>query len=204
MKSYPSITNTNFYKFVVQKYHTFYKIDGSNFRAEWSNKRGWYKFGTRTELIDANHPVFGEAVPVFYTQLSNDLEAVFAKLKIKNAVIFAEFAGYSSFAGNHVPGEEKNLYLFDVALDKKGIIGPERFLNYFGHCKITPYLGYYLWDDSFLDNVKNNTLTGHMLQEGVVGKIGDYHKLCMVKAKTNNWIERVKKNYKNYQLLIRS
>jgi hypothetical protein len=30
----------------------FDKLDGSNMRFEWSPKRGWYKFGSRGQLID--------------------------------------------------------------------------------------------------------------------------------------------------------
>jgi len=45
MKSYPSIPgkHTNGIPLTV-----FDKLDGSNIRAEWSKKRGFYKFGTRT------------------------------------------------------------------------------------------------------------------------------------------------------------
>ena len=43
----------------------FSKYDGSNLRFEWTPKRGWYKFGTRTQLVNASHPVFGPAVPMF-------------------------------------------------------------------------------------------------------------------------------------------
>lgn len=43
----------------------FHKYDGSNLRWEWSPKKGWHKFGTRTELFDWRHPMWGQAIPLF-------------------------------------------------------------------------------------------------------------------------------------------
>lgn len=48
MKAYPSIsTQVDF----SLPYWIFDKIDGSNLRAEFSSKRGFYKFGSRTQLL---------------------------------------------------------------------------------------------------------------------------------------------------------
>lgn len=48
MKTYPSIsTQVDF----SLSYCVFDKLDGSNLRAEWSPKRGFYKFGSRTQLL---------------------------------------------------------------------------------------------------------------------------------------------------------
>ena len=33
----------------------FGKYDGSNIRAEWSQKKGFYKFGTRKRLLDESY-----------------------------------------------------------------------------------------------------------------------------------------------------
>jgi hypothetical protein len=43
----------------------FNKLDGSNLRFEYSQKRGFYKFGTRKQIIDSNSIPFGFAVNLF-------------------------------------------------------------------------------------------------------------------------------------------
>ena len=51
MKQYPSISG----KLVNTKIYAFDKLDGSNIRGTWSKKRGFYKFGTRTQMLDENY-----------------------------------------------------------------------------------------------------------------------------------------------------
>ena len=43
----------------------FNKLDGSNIRAEWNKKRGFYKFGSRNVMIDESSEQFGLAVKIF-------------------------------------------------------------------------------------------------------------------------------------------
>ena len=50
---------------------TFVKYDGSNLRFEWNKKNGFHKFGTRRELFDHSHPIFGKLLPKKYVQLFN-------------------------------------------------------------------------------------------------------------------------------------
>lgn len=49
MKHYPTIPKTVIHDVDV---HVFDKLDGSNIRAEWNPKKGFYKFGSRKQLID--------------------------------------------------------------------------------------------------------------------------------------------------------
>lgn len=50
MIEYPSIQNSS--KAPRKNCVAFDKLDGSNFRAKWTAKRGFDTFGTRTQLID--------------------------------------------------------------------------------------------------------------------------------------------------------
>ena len=52
----------------------FDKPDGSNIRAEWSKKTGFYKYGSRNVLIDKSHPFLGEAIPLFENTLAEKVE----------------------------------------------------------------------------------------------------------------------------------
>ena len=74
MKQYPHIVGPS--KAPREHCIAFYKYDGSNVRFEWSKKRGWYKFGTRTQLIDENVEIFGQAIPVFKNTLAEGIEKV--------------------------------------------------------------------------------------------------------------------------------
>ena len=113
----------------------FYKYDGSNCRFEYKRKRGWYKFGTRTQLINEQDPVFGVAIKVFHDTLAEGIERVLRDKyrERESAIVFAEFFGQRSFAGTHHPEDSKELVLFDVNPHKMGILGPREFVKNFGH-----------------------------------------------------------------------
>src|SRR4051812_33816896 len=82
----------------------FEKFDGSNIRAEWSKKAGWYKFGSRNVLLDESHPDLGSAIPLFRETLADRIDKVFRDRKsslpeFDQAVVYCEFYGAQSFAG---------------------------------------------------------------------------------------------------------
>src|SRR6185369_8410410 len=129
MKSYPIIPYWNKGHFGEQCY-AFEKLDGSNIRAEWSKKQGWYKFGSRKQIIDSHDSQLGEAVRLFYKNYAEDLTTVFRN-KYREAlsfVVFFEFFGPKSFAGWHDPKYEMEITLFDVNQYKRGFIEPKEFI----------------------------------------------------------------------------
>ena len=81
MKSYPKIQYFNQGLF-GENIYAFDKLDGSNIRAEWNPKRGWYKFGTRNNMIDERDLQFGEAVTLFLNKYGDSLSKVFRTNKI--------------------------------------------------------------------------------------------------------------------------
>jgi hypothetical protein len=197
MKQYPKINyleNDHFGETVW----TFDKLDGSNIRAEFSRKSGWYKFGTRSNMIDSKDPNFGNAIPIFMEKYATDLENVFKRKysNVESVVVFCEYLGENSFAGQHVESDKKDVILFDVNLYKKGFISPKDFIDNFGHLD-TPKLIYKgEYNDDLIKNVKDNTLG---LNEGVVIKgvrktKGDQI-VWMTKIKCNSWLEKVKDLY---------
>lgn len=191
MKDYPSIPRTFT---ALQSVYVFDKLDGSNLRCEWSKKQGWYKFGKRTGLLDHTNPLLLPAPQVFRETIADDVEKVLRDQRVQSAVLFCEWWGPLSFAGNHEPGDAMRMTPIDVALDKKGILGPRDFLKLFGHLPIATYLGQFNWSYEFLERVKRNELPG-VTFEGVVGKVGERHKLIMRKAKTQQWIDKVRAKY---------
>lgn len=169
-------------------------MDGSNLRFEWSKKQGWYKFGTRTKLIDDSDVVFYPAIALFKETLADDIEKVATAHKWESVVAYAEFYGKHSFAGQHVEEDEKHLNLFDISPYKRGILYPVQYLDLFGHLNIAKYLGKYEWNEDFVERVKNFELEG-ITFEGVVGKSVRNNTLYMVKAKTQKWIEKVQEKF---------
>lgn len=194
MKDYPSILSSNGQNFTEFKAHVFDKLDGSNLRFEWAKKSSWFKYGTRTRLFDESDEVFGSAISLFHNTLAEPLERIAIDNNWKHLIIYAEWFGPSSFAGNHIETEEKELVLFDVAADKKGIMGPKDFLKLFDKVKIPNYLGMHNWTRGFVDKIRNNELEG-VTFEGVIGKAGEGHKLIMRKAKTQVWVDAVRARY---------
>lgn len=190
MKSYPSIPSSTGQSFFEFDAMIFDKIDGSNLRFEWSKKKGWYKYGTRTQMIDHTDPVFGPAIDLWKSTTGADLARIALDRKWDHVLAFAEFWGSKSFAGTHDLTEPHQLTLFDIAINKKGIVGPQTFLKYCGTLNTPRYLGRHHWTREFVASVKRGELL-NITFEGVVGKAGDGHKLMMSKAKTQNWIDAV-------------
>src|ERR1700722_3772977 len=190
MLAYPSISrdyvrDTPFY--------AFDKLDGSNIRVEWSGKRGVYKFGTKTQLIDHTAPIFGEAVVLFNKKYGDDLPSIFEKQRWRNVVMFCEFYGPNSFAGNHNLEEAHDVTLFDVSVND-ALLKPREFLDCFEHLDIPKLLYRGNIGEEFIQLVHNSELDG-MSGEGVVCK-GTWNKKKnrpnMFKIKSNAWIGRLK------------
>jgi len=55
----------------------FDKLDGSNIRAEFSSKKGFYKFGSRKILLDENSKPLGKAIELIQDTYAKGLGEVF-------------------------------------------------------------------------------------------------------------------------------
>lgn len=201
MKQYPSIT-----KHVRQDIHiyAFDKLDGSNIRAEWNNKRGFYKFGTKTQLIDESSKPFGRAIPLIKDKWAADLETVFKEQKWRDVICFFEFWGPNSFAGNHNFEEELTVTLIDANPYKQGILEPEEFIKYFGHLDIAKVLYEGKVSVELFDQIKQSTLPG-MTFEGVVCKGAsdtNARMPVMFKIKSKAWLERLREYCKGNDKLF--
>lgn len=206
MKSYPRILNSA--QGPHQDCSIFIKYDGSNLRFEWSKKRGWYKFGTRNQLIDKTEPIFGSAIDLFLNKYGSDLESIFKKEKelrnINNVIVFCEWFGAKSFAGMHHPDDPKEIILFDVNPIKKGILSPKEFLNLFGHLDVAELLDNKKFGNQLIKDVREGKFDcsskkaiANEIPEGVICKGGTGHKLWMAKIKTQAYYDKLKEVYQN-------
>lgn len=191
VKTYPSLPySTQCHLDIV----AFDKLDGSNIRAEWSKKKGWYKFGTRKRLVDGTDPLFGRVPEMLLNSIGPGMDEALKNAGYDRAMCFFEFWGDKSFAGMHdVNDPTLKLTLFDVAPFNQGIIEPELFLRRFGHLDTARVLYRGPMTEEFIESVRASTLPG-MTFEGVVCKVKNDKKTkmpIMFKQKSRAWLDKL-------------
>lgn len=191
MKSYPSITTHIQTGIPVTLYD---KLDGSNIRAEWNKKRGFYKFGSRTQLIDENSFILGESISLINEKYSEDLSKKFTDKKFESAVCFFEFSGENSFAGHH-EFEPHDVVLFDIDVYKKGLLTPEQFQELTQDIETAACLCSGIITSEMVPTLVQQVREGifpGITFEGVVGKCVVKNQVKMFKIKTNAWLDKLK------------
>lgn len=192
MKSYPSIP-TVFDP--TLSYHLFDKLDGSNLRAEWSPKQGFYKFGTRTRLLGSDQPLLYPAQEKFLACYGDALDRRFRAEKFPRAMAFFEYVGPNSFAGSHTdPVEAMSPVLFDIAVHQKGLLPPERYLALAEGLPQAALLYQGKLTDAIQADIRAGTFPG-ITFEGVIGK-GAFSQRhggpIQFKLKTAAWLSRLR------------
>lgn len=204
MKQYPSINHSS--KAPRQECYAFVKYDGSNLRFEWSKKQGWYKFGTRHLMFDETSPLFGSAIATFKEKYDDDLMKVFKHKDFRgvdNFIVFAEWFGARSFAGQHEEDDPKDIVIFDVNPHKKGFLSPKQFIDYFGHLKVAECVYHGNMNESLIAAVRASNFD-HVdfrskypitteVPEGIVCKGGKGHSLWMCKIKSHLYFDEIKR-----------
>lgn len=195
MKQYPSISRDVQYG---GPYYVFDKLDGSNIRAEWSKKQGFYKFGSRKVLLGERgesdqQSLLGESLELIKA-LEEPLAKVFQQERWQQVVCFFEFLGPSSFAGQHA-AEPHKVTLIDLHIHKQGIIDVREFVRAFEGVVDTAKLLYQgNFNKELESQIRAGTLEGMSL-EGVVAKAPPRKKWelpTMFKVKNQAWIDRVR------------
>jgi hypothetical protein len=182
----------------------FDKIDGTNLHWSWDRDFGWHAFGTRRDefnlteagvrLFHQAHPGLEDCAELFRASLAGPLEAVFRAhpgyLAFAAFKAFTEYAGPHSFAGQHQPGDPRELILFDVFAEGFGLLGPEQFLADFGDLKVPRVV----FQGRFSGRLTEDVRAGRYgVAEGVVVKGGSGGSdLWMVKIKTLAYQEKLK------------
>jgi hypothetical protein len=203
MKSYPSIEKEIRYGIPV---YVFDKLDGSNIRAEWDKKKGFWKFGSRNVLIDKTHKFLGESIDLI-KETESRLMAVFSKNRWDKGVVFFEFFGPNSFAGYHSPEDLKQVNLIDVMPFKQGILSPDEFIEYFSEVVPTSK---FLFRGNINQDVEKEIRERKMdgvTFEGVVCKAKKNKKIdspLMFKVKTYDWLNKLKEHCKGDETLYKN
>lgn len=187
------------------QYYAIDKLDGSNMRAEWNHKRGFCKFGSRTELVGPQSNRLGAlAIPLMQEQ-EEVIGAILRAGRVQEATCFFEFFGPSSFAGVHKWDEPGfKVVLFDVSIYKHGIMPPKAFYNAFGgKVPVPDILHVGNITDDIIKQVREGTLP-RMTYEGVVCKgapLKNGYPPHMFKLKSQAWIDRVHSLYTDPKVL---
>lgn len=196
MLEYPSIQNSS--KAPRKECLAFDKLDGSNFRAKWTQKRGFDTFGTRTQLIDETSEFWGEMVVVFKNTLEEELDKIFRKefRNEREIIVFGEFFGDRSFAGRH-EDELHKIVPFDILVGHKNrkFIKPRDFIKLLNDKIEIPKVIYEgNLNEEFISKVRANE---YGLMEGVICKgtqsVGNaMGGIWMAKIKTQSYINSLK------------
>lgn len=201
MKEYPSISKDVRTEAPI---FGFDKIDGSNVRCEWSKKRGFYKFGSKTCLIGEDDKILGESIGLIRDKYEKDLSDISLKKKWVSVTCFFEFYGPGSFAGHHDLTEKHDVILIDTDIYKYGLLDPDQFIKFFGHLDIPKVLYYGKANSFFVESVRDGTLNG-MTFEGVVAKGKSTRKTStpiMFKIKNRAWLDKLKIHCQNDEKLF--
>ncbi len=171
MLEFPSIINSS--KAPRKHCIAFDKLDGSNFRAKFTQKQGFHVFGTRTQLIDETSEFWGDMVKVFKDKLESPLYELFKKSKdfrdYREIIVYGEYLGENSFAGRHEPNEDHEIIIFDVLLGHKQrkFLKPREFIKIIGkEVSIPDVVHEGNLNDEFIKTIRENTT----LKEGVICK----------------------------------
>ncbi len=203
MKSYPSILKEIQYGLPV---YVFDKLDGSNIRAEWDKKKGFWKFGSRNVLIDDKHEFLGESISLIKS-LEGELMKCFSKERWDKGIVFFEFGGANSFAGNHVKEDTKSVTLIDVMPYKQGMLNPDEFLDIFAPVVPIPNFVFRGGINKDIEKeIREGTMEG-ITFEGVVCKAKKNKKIdspIMFKIKTFAWLHKLKAHCKDDENLYKT
>lgn len=173
--------------------YAFDKLDGSNMRVEWTKKNGFCKWGTKTQMLDKTHPVFGQSIELFLNKYGEDLSRIFVKERYEKSTSFFEYHSPNSFAGTHAD-EPHFVTLFDIKIHKKGYLLPKDFIKLTDRIEVAQLLYHGNPNQEFLELVRSGKLNG-MTFEGVVCKGQKYiypGTPLMFKVKNRAWIEKLK------------
>jgi hypothetical protein len=178
----------------------FDKLDGSSMRFEYSQKRGFYKFGSRNVMIDENHEQFGFAIKLFKDKYEEEITKVFKSKEYRNTlsfVCFAELIGAKSAFGQHEFGNDNfDVVLFDVSAYKRGFIPPKQFVKDFGPLGIPRVVYEGNLNKEFVQRVKSNEfgLSEGVICKGVTQSKKGKDNIYYCKIKTDDWFARLRAN----------
>lgn len=201
MIEYPSIINSS--KAPRKPCIAFDKLDGSNIRVKWTQKKGFHLFGSRTQLLDSTHEHLGGVVAAFNKSHAETLDRIIRKEfpSEREVIAFGEYVGDKSFAGIHDPTDPTlRFVLFDLFIGHKNprFLMPQEFVKMFDQKVEIPRVIYRgNLNDQLIKDVREGK---YDVSEGVLckgtEKSGAFRgNVWMAKIKTQAYLNRVFSRY---------
>jgi hypothetical protein len=196
--AYPKIPDTK--DCPLKKCIAFEKIDGTAIILYYHPKYGYHSFGTRrdsfvldkmgiNEFIEA-HPGL-EEVPNIINQYNIRLPFD------KDVILFTEFSGEKSFAGQHQNDDHKKLTLFDIAINGR-LIDPYKFVEITSTIKHNFSLPKILYKGKYSGQlVEDIRKDKYNIKEGAVIKGVVDNEVYMTKVKTDNYMYKLMNEFKD-------
>jgi hypothetical protein len=183
----------------------FEKYDGTNIHWVWDPHGGFMSYGTRRDrfaITNGGVRQFEQAHP----ELAG-LDKLWdqeGKLEFflmdnpkyntaKEIIIFTEYFGPNSFAGQHDPKDTKQLIIIDVQVDGK-IIPPDQFVEDFKQFNIARIIFQGKFSGQLFVDIRKGK---HDVKEGVVVKGTYSNQVYMAKIKTEAYLDRLKNEFKD-------
>lgn len=207
---YPKIHDTT--NCPLRKCVAFEKYDGTNLHWVWNQEKGWTGFGTRRDRFELNpdgivefhqaHPGLEDCVDIFNQSIKVlDRYLLSAKYKpSKEIIVFTEYFGAKSFAGQHEKDDPKKLVAIDCLTDF-GWLNPSQFGGDFS---------FHLPKENFPNIIYGGNYSGRLVEdirngkysvnEGAIIRSNDFDPKLVdyrAKVKTNAYMEKLKNNFKD-------
>lgn len=196
---YPKIPDTT--NCPLKKCWAFEKYDGTNMHFEFE-KGNFISFGTRRDSFLFNedgfsdflkvHPELHKSIEVFDKYIA---EYLFLYNSNMSGILFTEYLGPNSFAGQHAYNDTMRHVIIDLMIFNK-LVAPSKFIEIFKpspfeYAKLI-YSGKY--SGQFAEDVRNGK---YPVNEGVIIKGINNKQVYMAKIKTNRYMERLKSEFKD-------
>jgi hypothetical protein len=182
----------------------FEKYDGTNMHWCWNYHEGWHKFGTRRTQFNMDrrgisefqdeHDQLSNAPFVFNEKYRDKLTMHFSqnnKFAQRNVIVFTEFHGPNSFAGEHSLEDQRqdkqDLTIIDVSVGNDFLL-PHDFINEFNTFDLARVVYTGKYTGQFMEDVRKGKFK---VNEGVVCKGIVDGKLFMTKVKTKDYLKRL-------------
>lgn len=181
----------------------FEKLDGTNLHWTWNSIDGWVSFGTRRDQFaftddginefNQAHTNLQGAPWLFKWEISPGLDDMFHAVQAKKVVLFTEWWGKKSFAGQHERADTMFLTPFDVEIDGK-MLPPISFINMFVNYVIPKVVYRGKYTGQLIEDIRNGK---YAVNEGVVIKGMVKDQVYMTKVKTKAYMEKLKIQFKD-------
>lgn len=177
----------------------FDKLDGSNIRVEYSEKKGFYKFGSREVLLDETSSDLGFCIELFHNTWKPILEEKIKKysniLKDKTTFFFELVGTKSKFGFHNIGHDNFQLVLIDVSPFKNTYIPPDVFYEMFYDCNIPKLIYNGVITKEFVNDIIENKydLSEGVIIKGLICNKKGNNRLIYTKIKTNKWFEELKR-----------